>query len=221
MIKAIIFDLDGTLVDSLNDLKDSINQALLKNNYQRQYNYQETKMLIGSGIRVLCSRALSYIDHQVEDEEKLYADFQKFYKINQLNHTAAYPNVEETLLALKKLGIKLAILSNKREENTKIIVKKIFQDGLFDIVIGQRENVPLKPDPTSLNLLIKELDIDLEQILYVGDSDTDMKTALNAKVKKVAVTYGYRSKEILEIYQPEYMIDSFNQILDIVTKNNL
>ena len=216
MIKLMIFDFDGTLVNTIYDLGDSINEALKINGWNKEYSYVETKVLIGSGIRVLCTRALNYIEHTIEDEEKLFKDFQICYKKNQLNKTKPYEGVVDTLHKLKEQGIKIAILSNKRNENTNAITNHVFEPNLFDEVVGQLPDVPLKPNPTSVLSMIDRFGVKKEEVLYIGDSDTDMKTADNASLTKVAVTYGYRDKEVLETYKPDYMIDSFDELLDIV-----
>ena len=216
MIKAIVFDFDGTLVNTLYDLQDSINEALIMNGYSKQYTYEETKKLIGSGTRVLCSRALNYIEHTIKDEEKLFNDFSSCYLKNQLNKTKPYPKVIETLEYLKKKEIKIAILSNKVEKNTLLISSHLFKDGLFDYILGQRKEFPLKPDSTSLKFLLNELNVNSDEVLYVGDSETDMITADNLKVKKIAVTYGYRDISILKQYNPDYIINDFEELISIL-----
>ncbi len=218
MIKAAIFDFDGTIANTLFDLQDSINEALKMNGFSREYTFEETKYLVGSGIRILCTRALNYKEHTLEQEEQVFSDFKKCYEKNQFNKTKPYPHVVETLLELKKRGIKLAILSNKKQSNTEEITNHIFPKDLFTKVIGQQEGVPIKPDPTSLNNLILSLGVNKDEVLYVGDSDSDMMVANNAKVKKVGVTYGYRKKEEIEKYHPDYFIDDFEEIIQVIER---
>lgn len=216
MIKAVIFDLDGTLIDTLQDLSNSINLAMKNRGYDISYNKEETKNLIGSGTKVLCKRALSKYSASDEDIEEVYKEFSKQYRLHQLDNTKPYNGVKEGLLALKRLGCKIAVLSNKVEENTKYIINSLLGESLFDIVRGQRINVPLKPDPTSLNDIIEELFVKKEEVLYVGDSDTDMKTADNLGVKKVAVTWGFRDISLLLQYKPDYVLKQFSDIVEIV-----
>lgn len=220
MIKAIIFDFDGTLVDTLEDLKDAINKSLLINGYTRQYTYEETKSLIGMGTKVLCQRAISYVEHSDEDVEKVFNDFSITYRKIQCNKTHLFPHVQETLNELKNKEIKLAILSNKVEENTLKIADNLFKKDTFEQIVGQRKEFPLKPDPTSLKYLISLLNVSESEVLYVGDSDTDMKTADNLNLKKVAVTYGYRDKDVLKKYQPDYLIDDFSKLIEIISYEN-
>lgn len=219
MVKAIIFDFDGTLVDTLFDLQDAINFALKENGFNKTYSYEETKYLIGKGIRVLCSRALSYTNHTIEDEERVYRDFYKFYTLNQINKTRPYKGVIETIKKIKNQGIKVAILSNKKESNLIEIVNQLFPLGLFDIAMGKRDEFALKPNPNSLLYLINELGVSKEDVLYVGDSDVDMEVAINAGIKKIAVTYGYREREVLEKYCPEYFVGDIKEILRLLINN--
>ena len=220
MIKLMIFDFDGTLCETLEDLKDSINEALEINGYHRVYTYDEAKYLVGSGTRVLVTRALQPFEHTIEDEEIVFKTFSERYALNQFNHTKPYPHIIEVLNEIKKMGIKIAVLSNKVEKNTKAITYKMFGETMFDQVVGQRKGVPLKPDPTSINALIDEFQIEKDNILYVGDSDVDMITANNANVKKIAVTYGFRPKETLAKYNPDYYASSAEEILTIVKNNS-
>lgn len=216
MYKAVIFDLDGTLVYTLEDLKNSINSALKKLNYPFSYSLEETKRLIGSGTKNLCRRAISSLNPQDEEVEILFKEFTREYNEHQLDNASLYDGVMDVLIELRKKGIKLAILSNKVDKNTKEIISHLCKDFTFDFILGQTTIYPLKPDPTSLFKVIEELKVENDEVLYVGDSDTDMKTGNNAHVDVCAVTYGFREKEVLESYNPKYMIDSIKEILKIV-----
>ena len=216
MYKAVIFDLDGTLLDTLPDLKNSINEALKLNGYDISYTYEETMWLIGSGTKMLCRRAINRFDPTDEEVERLFADFTRIYKGRQLDETRLYENVKNTLFSLKNDGFKVCVLSNKVEKNVLDIIEHYLPDFTFDKVVGQRVGVPIKPDPTSLNNLIEELELTKEEILYVGDSDVDMIVASNASIDVVGVTYGYRPKEILEKYNPKYLTNNILEILEIV-----
>ncbi len=216
MYKAVIFDLDGTLLDTLPDLQNSINEALKKNSYDISYTYEETKWLIGSGTKVLCKRAVAKFNPYEEEIEKLFKDFTSIYKTKQFDETKLYKNVKNALFSLKREGIKVCVLSNKVETNVIDILNFYLPDFKFDYVVGQRINVPIKPDPISLNNLIEELNLSATEVLYVGDSDVDMIVASNANVDCVGVTYGYRPREILEKYKPKYFIDDILEILQIV-----
>lgn len=216
MIKAVIFDLDGTLVDTIQDLSDAINLSLKQNGYSITYSINQTKELIGSGIRNLCAKALEPFSSSEKDVEKVLNSFMNNYDLMQLNNTKPYEEMENVLYYLKQKGIKLAVLSNKKYENTLYIVTHLFKENTFDVIYGKKEGYPLKPDTKALYSVIDKLNVKKEEVLYVGDSDVDMKTAINGNLKKVAVTYGYRSEDILKEYSPEYCISSPIEIKKII-----
>ena len=182
MYKYVIFDLDGTLIDTLDDLKKGINFALKELGYNISYTKEETKFLIGEGTRNLCARAIKNIPHTEEDEETLFKEFTRLYKLHQLDDTRPFFHVEELLKLLKENNIKTAVLSNKVEQNVVDILTYLKLDSYFEIIRGQRNDIPLKPNPSSLNNLILDLAASKEEVLYVGDSDVDMVVSRNAEI---------------------------------------
>lgn len=216
MYKYVIFDLDGTLIDTLDDLKKGINFALKELGYNISYTKEETKLLIGEGTRNLCIRAIKNIPHTEEDEEILFKEFTRQYKLHQLDDTRPFYHVEELLKLLKENNIKVAVLSNKVEQNVVDILSHLKLDSYFEIIRGQRKDIPLKPNPSSLNNLILDLGAKKEDVLYVGDSDVDMIVSHNASVDVVAVTYGYRDIELLKKYHPNYIISDPLEIYNLV-----
>jgi phosphoglycolate phosphatase len=216
--KAVIFDLDGTLVNTIDDLSQAINIALKNKGYPFSYDNEGTKKLIGQGTKVLCQRAIAPLNPTEEMWKDLFVEFSKQYNIHELDHAHLYEGVLDTVNELKSLGLKVAVLSNKVDHNSKDIISHLCPEGTFDIVQGQLDNVPLKPDPTSLFNLMKRLGVNKDEVLYVGDSDTDMKTSKNAGVDEVAVTYGFRDKAILEEFKPKFMINNLKDLIKIIKK---
>lgn len=216
MYKAVIFDLDGTLLDTLPDLKNSINEALRNKGYDVSYSYEETKWLIGSGIKKLCERAIKKYNPSLDEVEGLFEEFSRIYKRKQLDETHPFNYVNDGVFSIKQMGCKVCVLSNKVEENVREILINYFPNFNFDLIVGQRKNVPIKPDPTSLLNMISELNIPKNEILYVGDSDVDMIVADKCGIDKCAVTYGYRPIEMLRQYNPNYIVSDFREILEIL-----
>ena len=216
MYKALILDLDGTILDTLPDLKNSINLALKNKGYDESYTYEETKWLIGSGTKKLCERAIKSYNPSIEMVEDLFKEFTRLYNAKQMEETKPFDNVLDGLFHIKQMGFKVCVLSNKVEKNVKDLLKFYFPNFEFDLVVGQRSNVPIKPDPTSLLNIIEELKINKSEILYIGDSDVDMMVAKSCGVDFVAVTYGYRPIEILRQYNPNYIVSNFIEILEII-----
>ncbi|WP_270488244.1 HAD family hydrolase [Butyricimonas synergistica] len=196
MIKLVIFDLDGTLLNSLEDLAASTNYAL------RRYGYPEHELpayryFVGNGIDKLLERALPDAVRTPENVMKIKEDFVAYYAVHKADFTAPYAGIPELLGELKRQGILLAVASNKYHEATVALIPAYFGEGLFDFVFGQREGIAIKPDPTIVYDIIKAAGVRKEEVLYVGDSGVDMQTAVNSGVTSVGVTWGFRDREEL------------------------
>lgn len=216
MVKCVVFDFDGTLVDTLKDLCYSINEALKENNYPVSYSLEETKSLIGSGIRNLCKRAIKPFTSSEEEVDELLCSFQKIYSLNKTRYSKPFYGIDYLLKWLNENKIKCAILSNKKDEYTKEIASKLLDISLFSAIQGKEENIPLKPDPTSLNLLLEKLKVSKKDVIYIGDSDVDMLTAKNGGVKSIGVLWGYRTRKDLEKYSPDFICSSIEEIIKII-----
>lgn len=201
-IKGVIFDLDGTLLYTLGDITKAINYALL-NNKLSTLTENEVKYLVGSGAKVFIERVvnLKCEESNLNKEElfnNLYNDYMDKYKVCCTDSTKPYNGIVRTLNSLKRLKIKLAVLSNKPQRDTESVINRYFDKGIFDVVVGGRDGVKLKPDSEALYETIKEMGLTKDEILYVGDSDIDVLTYQNAKVLGISVCYGYRNKKELE-----------------------
>ena len=211
MIEAVIFDMDGTLLDTLEDLTESTNSVLNQFGF-KEHTKDEIRQFVGNGVRLLFERALPQnTDLYIID--KCIDNFKKTYSQNMFNHTAPYKGINMILKELKNKGLKIGILSNKFDNAVKEISKKYF-DNLIDIAIGQSDKIPQKPSPDGIFTIMKELKID--NAIFAGDSDVDILTAHNANIPCIGVSWGFRDKENLK--NADYIVDSPNEILSIVCK---
>jgi phosphoglycolate phosphatase len=191
MKKAIIFDLDGTLLHTLPDIRDAINHALSECGYDYSFDLEGTKTLIGDGADMLVRRALK---EKGEDEEaflQLKKAYMPKYRLYQGNTTAPFEGMSETLLALKKRGMRLFIASNKPHALAKAIIAKCFPEGLFESVAGHQEGDPVKPNPIQVQRIFKNYAISPADCVYVGDSVVDVQTAENAHIPCGICLWGY------------------------------
>ena len=211
--KAVIFDLDGTILDTLDDLKNSVNFALSKNGLPVR-TIDEIRAFVGNGIRLLIERAVpENTDSGVVD--RCFEDFKAHYKEHSADNTKPYEGIIALLEELKSKGVKLAVVSNKADFAVQTLVEKYFR-GLFDFAVGEREGIRRKPCPDSVNEAIKVLDASPDEVVYVGDSEVDIETSRNAGVECVAVTWGFRDKCVLESLSPEYIIDKPSQLMELI-----
>lgn len=197
MIKAVIFDLDGTLAYTLEDLRTGMNLMLEEMGYPLRTT-QDILDAVNCGSIEFVRKSLP-VEVQGDEElvKKCHACYAAHYTDHYLDKTILYDGIEETVLAMKAKGLKLAVLSNKSDGHTNDITKKLFPDNTFDHIQGFKPEFPTKPDPTSALYITEKFGCKPNEILYVGDSNVDMETARNAGFFACGCTWGYRSVDIL------------------------
>lgn len=195
MKKLILFDLDGTLLDTLEDLSEAVNHALEKRGLPL-HSVEEYRHMVGHGVRNLVQQALPEGSCDTLIDSAL-SDFRAYYQAHIDVHTRPYPGIPELLEALSNRGVKLAVASNKFQEGTEYLIQRFFPAIPFVAILGNRPGAPLKPSPEIVEEVLHKADIQPEDALLVGDSPTDMRTAANGGIQALAVTWGYRSEEEL------------------------
>ena len=205
-IRLLIFDLDGTLADTIGTIREGVNMAMEKHGFPPK-SYDETRLNIGSGARDLIRRSMPpYAAADEELFERVYADYDRFYEITCEHCKECYGGMVEALEALKKRGYTLAVLSNKQDRFVKTMVKNILPEGLVSLTMGQTE-LPRKPDPTVPLMIAEELGFKPSQTAFVGDSDVDVETGKNAGMLSVGCAWGYRGRDVLEKADADIVID--------------
>ena len=194
-ITTAIFDLDGTLLNTLGDLCDSVTYAVEKHGFP-PVSVEQTRIRVGNGVRKLVERSIPEDRRTEALIDSCLADFRAMYGEHMMNRTHPYEGIVPMLEALKENGVTVGVLSNKYDTAAKALIEHYF-GGLVSITYGERPNIPRKPDPTSVLGLLDELGGDKETTLYIGDSATDMQTAVNAGLTAVGVAWGFRSTEEL------------------------
>lgn len=217
MNKLVIFDLDGTIIDSIYDITDSINEMLLRYNYGR-ISYSDIKQFIGYGARNLVKDCIEFCGgHVTETELDERLDFyNNFYTNSNSPKTKIFSGLKEVLSLLKNRGYLLAVVTNKPQQTLNNINNIYLKEIGFEKVIGASKDVMKKPNPTTTLSLIKELNADLNETFFVGDGESDILTSLNARIKGIAVLWGYRSKEKLEKVGAKLFANSPNDLLDLI-----
>ena len=195
-MKAIIFDMDGTLINSVDDIADAMN-LVLKQNHFPVHSVNSYINWIGDGLKNLVTAALPQNYRQDVIIIKCFEEMKVAYSQVWMNKSRLYPGISELLTSLCERKIKIAVLSNKQHKFTQIIADKLLGEWSFDVVIGYREGYPRKPDPTSALEIARHLNLDPTCIMYMGDSASDIKTAINAGMYPVGVSWGYRSTDSL------------------------
>ena len=209
MKDTVIFDLDGTLLNTLDDLADSVNAALRKNGLPGRTT-DEVRRFVGNGVLNLMRRAIPNGEDNPKFEQT-YADFRAYYAQHCTDKTAPYPGIMALLAELSAQGYKLAVVSNKFDAAVKKLNEQYFA-GLIPVAIGEKETVRKKPAPDSVFAAMEELQSDAAHSIYVGDSDVDIETAKNAGIPCISVTWGFRDRAFLQEHGARLYADAAEQI---------
>ena len=211
----VIFDLDGTLLDTVADLANATNQALEQCGYPT-HPVEAYYKFVGNGINKLFARALPTEASNEENVLRVRSLFVPYYNEHNADCSRPYPGIVELLHTLQEDGVKIAVASNKYHEATLKLVHHFFPDIRFAAIYGQREDIPIKPEPDIVYDILLDTGISTEQALYVGDSGVDMQTACNAGVESVGVTWGFRSEAELREHGAAHLVHEADAILSFL-----
>ena len=210
--QAVLFDLDGTLADTLKTIACAVNYGLGQLGHA-EHPVDAYRQMVGEGVLLLCERALP--EGQLEDLELLLAAVRSFYGQNPLLHVRAYDGVVDLVRLLRERGAKLGVLSNKPHDLTVCTVQGLHLASDFDCVLGQRDDIPRKPDPAGAQWVLRQLGVQPGQALLVGDTPIDVRTARAAGLTSVAVSWGFRDEAELLAEEPDHLVHRPDEILEI------
>lgn len=211
--KLAIFDLDGTILDTLEDLADSVNDTLAKSGFPLR-TIDEVRAFVGNGIRNLMERIVPQgTDIAVIDV--VHQDFTAHYKVHCADKTRPYLGINELIMTLREAGCKTAVVSNKADYAVQELCAQYFP-GMFDFVVGERTGIRKKPAPDSVNEVLSVLEMEREDAVYIGDSEVDIATAANACMDCIAVSWGFRTVDVLRKSGAETIVSKPEEIAEII-----
>ncbi|MBN1553544.1 MAG: HAD family hydrolase [Phycisphaerae bacterium] len=213
--QAVLFDLDGTLLDTLDDLADSMNAVLAAGGYP-VHPADAYKTFVGDGVEKLVRRALPAGDYPDEDIQRYVKLMREEYSRRWANKTRPYEGIDDMLRALAQRGVKLTVLSNKPDDFTKLCVERFLGDHSFDVVQGVSDEVAPKPNPAGAKRICRTLGLEPEAFLYLGDTNTDMQTANAAGMYAIGATWGFRTPEELTKHGAKTLIDHPGKMIDLL-----
>lgn len=208
-----VFDMDGTILNTLDDLTDATNHALRTFGYP-EHSIEEVRFFVGNGIAKLIERATPKGTSE-EVRAKVRSEFMDYYKIHSADKTGPYPGINDLLKKLRAAGVKTAVVSNKPDVAVRELVKTYY-DGLFDAAVGDMEGQAVKPAPDMCLKVFKELGMGPEKAVYIGDSDTDIMTARNAGLDEILVSWGFRGREFLTEHGAKNICDTPDEVYDVI-----
>ncbi len=210
--KLLIFDLDGTLADTLNTIRSAVNMCMEHFGFPT-HTYEQVRANVGNGVRSLLSKSLpADVACEGDEFEDIFAYFQACYEQTHDDIDGCYDGLYDVVMALYAKGYKMAVLSNKPDPFVKNIVKNLFSEGVMVFAMGQSD-LPRKPDPSVPLMMASQLGIEPASSYFIGDSEVDILTANNSGMHSVAVSWGFRDREMLDQMHPEVIIDSPAQLL--------
>lgn len=208
-----IFDMDGTILDTLEDLKDSTNYVLTYFGMPER-TLEEVRCFVGNGIRKLLERA-AVEGTTAEKIDEMFQVFSAYYKDHSAIKTKPYEGIITCIEKLRQGGVKTAVVSNKADFAVQILCKDYFP-GLFDIAVGERDGLQRKPAPDSVNLVLDALGIQRAQAVYIGDSEVDLQTARNSSLDVIPVSWGFRDEKFLREQGADLVVDQVEDILKLI-----
>ena len=212
--KCIIFDLDGTLVNTIDDLAGACDYLLKEQEIEPEWTLNDYKRFVGNGAKLLVSRAFDGRLSDTELEEQ-YEKFKAKYNEIKLDNAYAYDGMLEIVSALKAAGYKLAVCTNKPNVSAVEMVEAVYGKNVFDYILGAVDSVPKKPDPAMAQMIISKLNVNADDCVWIGDSSVDIESARNIGCKSIAVTWGFRSYESLLLAEPNLVVDVPKDFLKI------
>lgn len=215
MYRCCIFDLDGTIINTLHSLVYTVNLTMETYGYG-PLDEEHIKIFVGDGYQTLIERTLTYCgDEKLEHMEEALASYRENFKNYCLYQVEPYEGVPELLSFLKQKGIKLGVVSNKGHDRAVECVEAVYGKGFFDKITGEGEGIKCKPDPSGVLMTAEFFDMAPEECLYFGDTNTDMMTGRHAGMDTAGVLWGFRSRRELEEYHPKYLISQPQEILSV------
>jgi phosphoglycolate phosphatase len=211
MYKLLIFDMDGTILNTLEDLADATNYALSENNLPGR-SIDEIRFFVGNGIGKLIERAVPEGTDKALTE-KVFSTFMPYYSEHCADKTRAYDGVCDVISEVRKCGYLTAVVSNKADPAVQTLCKDYFPD-MFDYAVGEKEGARRKPYPDSVYDVLEKLGIEKKDAVYIGDSDVDVQTARNSGLDVIGVSWGFRGRKLLESYGADCIIDKPEELLD-------
>lgn len=215
MTRLVIFDLDGTLLNTIDDLAISTNYALRQFGFP-EHAFTEYPYFVGNGITKLIERALPPDRHDETTVNRLKQEFVKYYQQHKTDLTRPYRGIPSVLEVLNEKGILMAVASNKYHQGTDELIRHYFGSSLFKVIAGQKDGIPPKPDPAVIHFILSKTGISPADALYVGDSGVDMQTAAHSGVTSVGVTWGFRPRRELEENGANHIAERPYDILNFI-----